>query len=1264
MNREEAIKKSTEYFGGDVLAAGVFVDKYALTTPEGDVLEGTPDDMHKRLAKEFARIEKKYPNSLSEEEIYKYLSSWEIVPQGSPMSVIGNPYQLASLSNCFVISNPGDSYGNIFKADQELAQIMKRRGGCLEENTKVVTEDKGLQCIKDVQPGQKILSFDTETKTSEFREVFDKFETVVVPENRLLIETSTGIQVKTSKLHPILTLNSKTGELFYKKAGELLPGDCLIQPEDKLETFSPLCPEPGSTQANLGWFIGAHIGDGTAGKIKTKYSTAKRSWYVDRIRIRILGDNLSVVKKYGEIANGICGSKSQAFRKSTNKNYKSEVWEYCLQTKKVKKLTQKYFDGQIGQKVYSAKTPSFVKKNNLWIPYIAGLIDTDGYVRQEGTIYLSICAKEVVDEVASWLSAMGVRTKISVYLPKRPNEKPIWKLAICDKKHFVVSEIIKHMTHEDKKARLSSRTDREFSNVYLLTDLEKKSILTKYELGKYKTNFSQNLSACICLLKKSSTGVGIGALNVFNEFNLVSKETIRNIKQRVLVENITRDQESKKYFDLVVEKNNNFYAGNFGLVVDHNCGIDISSIRPRGMKTSNAAKTTDGIAVFMERFSNTCREVAQSGRRGAEMQTISVHHPEIETFINIKKDLKKVTGANISIRLTDEFMTAVSQDKEFELRWPVDSSAPKIKKLVNAKEIWDQIISAAWESAEPGLLFWDTAMRETPAHCYPDFISAAVNPCAELLLSPYDSCRLLLINALKFVQNPFTDKASFDMEAFAKACQVAQRLMDDLIDLELECIDRILKKIESDPESDDIKKVERELWEKIRKACANGRRTGLGLTAIGDTLASLNVVYGSQKSIEVVENIYKNHVLNAYMSSVNLAKERGSFPVFNYELEKNHPFINRIMDLDSKLKKDWKTFGRRNIALTTTAPAGSVSMLTQTTSGIEPAFQVVYKRRRKIMNNESENQVDFVDQLGDKWQEYDVYHHQFKKWMEITGKTKVEESPYWKGTANDIDWEASVDLQAAAQKWCCHAISKTCNLPNDASKELVARVYSKAWKAGCKGFTVYRDGCRSGVLVTEEKKSESAKNKFVDVHAPKRPQELECEVVSTTVNKEKWTFFVGLLNGRPYEIMGGLSKFVTIPKRIKSGKIVKHNGEENPVARYDFHYDHDRGPEDETIVKDISTMFENATNAAFTRTISLALRHGTPVRYIVEQLLKGSEKDDDLFSFSRAVSRVLKSYIQDGTVVTGKKCQNCSSESLAYQEGCLTCLACGNSKCS
>lgn len=698
-------------------------------------------------------------------------------------------------------------------------------------------------------------------------------------------------------------------------------------------------------------------------------------------------------------------------------------------------------------------------------------------------------------------------------------------------------------------------------------------------------------------------------------------------------------------------------------------GFDISTIRPKGMATSNAAGTTDGIEVFMEDFSDACRRTAQNGRRGALMLTISVHHPEIRTFINVKRDKKKVTGANISIRLSDEFMQAVKDGTQVELRFPVDSPNPKIREMVDARELWNEIILAAHDNAEPGLLFWDTVMKYCPANCYPKFITISTNPCGEITLSAFDSCRLLLVNTLSFVENPYTKQAKMNWKEFARVVQIAQRLMDDLVDLELEAIDSILEKIKSDPEPAHVKNVELTLWQNIREACVNGRRTGLGLTAVGDTVAALGARYGSEDSIRVVEFIYRTLALNSYASSIQLAEERGAFPVFSHELEKDHPFLQRIWKAEPELHEKYLLHGRRNIANLTTPPAGSTSMLAKavkgfgTTSGIENVLYIRSIRRKKINPTDKDAKVDFVDDLGDKWQEFSIYHPGFEAWMEINGKTDsdIKESPYWNSTADDVDWVAKVDMQGAAQKWIDHSISNTTNLPEDVTVDTVKDVYMRGWEQGCKGVTIYRKNSRTGVILDEKAAKKAKAPVFEEHHAPKRPAELECDVYHSTVQGEKWTIFVGKLDGKPYEIMGGLAKFVTLPKRVRSGKIVKCNGDINP-ARYDFHYDYEN-PEDETVIKDIGNVFENPVNAAFTRTISLSLRHGVPVQYVCEQLVKGAEKESDLFSFSKVTSRVLKNYIKDGTKASQKKCPDCGSTNLSYQSGCVTCLDCGSGKC-
>ncbi len=687
-------------------------------------------------------------------------------------------------------------------------------------------------------------------------------------------------------------------------------------------------------------------------------------------------------------------------------------------------------------------------------------------------------------------------------------------------------------------------------------------------------------------------------------------------------------------------------------------GFDISTIRPKGLSTGNCARTTDGIEVFMDRFSNSCREVAQGGRRGALMLTVSVHHPQIRDFVKIKRELTRVTGANISIRLTDEFLTAVKEDSEFELRFPVDSEEPAVSEMTSAKDLWDEIIESAHACAEPGLLFWDTAKKLTPSDIYEDegFGSMSTNPCGEIILSPYDSCRLMLVNLTSFVKNPYTDTASFDFEKLSEVAQKAQRLMDDMIDLEVEQIEKILNKVDSDPEPDAVKAIERDMWTTIEEMARRGRRTGLGVTGVGDAVASVGYRYGSQESIDFIEELYKTLTVNAYRSSCNLAKERGAFPAYSFEKEEGHEYVERILEADDDLRRMMKKYGRRNIAITTTAPAGSVSVLTQTTSGIEPAYMLSYTRRKKLTENDVDGRVDFVDDSGDRWQEYPVYHHGFKQWMDTSGQTEVEMSPYWKATSNDIDWVSKVKMQAAAQKWVCHAISNTTNLPADVDIETVKNVYMTGWELGCKGVTVYRDGSRAGVLVTSDDSSES---EFKTHSAPPRPNELECSIHHASIKGEAWTILVGTLDGRPYEVMGGLQKYIEIPKKYKKGTIIKH-----PYKTKNSRYDLVIGKNGDTFtIKDIVAVFDNPNHAGFTRTISLALRHGAPIHYVVEQLQKDTEMD--MFSFSKVIARVLKNYIKDGTVPGKTVCENCGAEdTLKYQEGCVACTACGHSKCS
>ncbi|NNK20069.1 MAG: adenosylcobalamin-dependent ribonucleoside-diphosphate reductase [Flavobacteriaceae bacterium] len=704
-------------------------------------------------------------------------------------------------------------------------------------------------------------------------------------------------------------------------------------------------------------------------------------------------------------------------------------------------------------------------------------------------------------------------------------------------------------------------------------------------------------------------------------------------------------------------------------------GHDLSHIRPKGSPVKNSALTSTGLVPFMERYSNSTREVAQDGRRGALMLSVSINHPDAEEFIDAKMEMGKVTGANVSVRIDDEFMMAVDQDREYVQRYPIFDKEAKVQKEIKARNLWKKIVHNAWRSAEPGILFWDTILRESIPDCYADlgFTTISTNPCGEIPLCPYDSCRLLAINLFSYVQHPFTDKATFNFDLFKGHVTAAQRIMDDIIDLELEKIDKILEKIESDPELDSIKTVERDLWIKIRKKAIEGRRTGIGITAEGDMLAALGMRYGSEKANSFSEKVHKTIALEAYRGSVQTAKERGAFPIWDSEREKENPFIQRIKNADEKLYFDMLEHGRRNIALLTIAPTGSTSLMTQTTSGIEPVFMPIYKRRRKVNPGDKGVRVDFVDEVGDSWEEYTVFHHRFKQWMLANGYNSSEKyseqelaemmkkSPYYKATSNDVNWVNKVHLQGRIQKWVDHSISVTINLPNDASEELVDTLYMEAWKSGCKGITVYRDGSRSGVLISNEEKKEKGKTSLTDFPV-KRPRVLEADVVRFQNNKEKWIAFIGLIDDQPYEIFTGLSDDedgILLPRWVNKGLIIK-NRDEDDNARYDFQYQNKRGYK--TTIEGLSHKFDPEF-WNYAKLISGTLRHGMPIENVVH-LIESLQLDSvSINTWKNGVVRALKRFIPDGTATKGQRCGNCNSSNLMYQEGCLTCKDCGSSKC-
>jgi ribonucleoside-diphosphate reductase alpha chain len=706
-------------------------------------------------------------------------------------------------------------------------------------------------------------------------------------------------------------------------------------------------------------------------------------------------------------------------------------------------------------------------------------------------------------------------------------------------------------------------------------------------------------------------------------------------------------------------------------------GHDLSHIRPKGSPVKNSALTSTGLVPFMERYSNSTREVAQDGRRGALMMTVSIKHPDAEDFIDAKMVEGKVTGANVSVKIDDDFMRAAVDGVPYRQQYPVVSDFPLVEKEIDAHALWSKIVHNAWKSAEPGVLFWDTVLRESVPDCYADlgFETVSTNPCGEIPLCPYDSCRLVAINLYSYVKNPFTPKAEFDFELFRRHAGMAQRVMDDIIDLEMEKIDIIIEKIESDPETDEVKSTELNLWKKIRTKTLKGRRTGCGTTGEGDMLAALGLRYGTPEATEFSVSVHRELALAYYRASVDMAIERGAFEVYDAEREKNNPFIDRLRKADPELYEKMMRHGRRNISCLTIAPTGTTSLMTQTTSGIEPVFLPVYKRKRKVNPGDEDVKIDFVDEVGDAFEEYIVYHHKFLEWMRVNGievkrnlsaeeiERLVEKSPYYKATSNDVDWMEKVRMQGAVQKWVDHSISVTINLPNDVSEELVGSLYVEAWRAGCKGCTVYRDGSRNNVLEAV-KKAPAVQGAYIahPAHILKRPAELEADVVRFQNNKEKWIAFVGLVDNKPYEIFTGLADDedgIFCPKSVTHGKIIK-TVDENGNKRYDFQFINKRGYK--TTIEGLSEKF-NPEFWNYAKLISGVLRYGMPIEQVLK-LVGGLELDStNINTWKMGVERALKKYLANGTAVSGQKCPHCGAETLIYQEGCLICTSCGNSKC-
>jgi ribonucleotide reductase alpha subunit len=1297
-----------DYFGGDDLAADVF-NKYALRDVNGNRIENLPTETFRRLAKEFARIEAKYPNPMSEDSIFELLDGFKkVVPQGSPLSGIGNPHQLQSLSNCFVIDQPHDSYGGILFADQEQVQIMKRRGGVGMDVSKI--RPKGQPTTNAARTTDGIGVF-MERFSNSTREVAQggrrgalmltidcrhpEIETFIDIKRDLKKVTGANISIRfTDEFMQAVEHNQS---FCLRWPVEAHPEDAEIvkmvdakQVWDKFVDAAWAAAEPGAlfwdTVVNQGVVdcyrdVGYKtISTNPCVTGDTEVMVADGRGFV---AIKTLADEGNDVPVFACDEGGKLVIKTMRNPRVTGKN--AQIYRVTVEGGHSFRATGNH--KMIMRDGSEREVKDLIAGDSLWISH-----HVNGKFNEAMPGLRASTSQDY-----SWIRSGGNRTWKSAHriMWEHFNGKKIGK-----------DEVIHHadfnsLNNHPSNLVLMSKEDHDRFHADLIKGENNPIFKIKADPVRF-AEYSEKMSK------------SVGGMNNPRAYE-VSNDSIIDAIAKLTI-NINRRVTRSDWTDFAKENNFPIFLNDFRLdgksfsevcyEIAIFCGInsDICDMDPRVARRALHAES-EGYRwqvasgdLHVEKTCEWCktpfwseydkREVSfcghscankyanrRAGKNQRRSSTLRAMHAsngekkrqeQLEVFTSLRSTLGRVP-------LAQEWETACKKSG-CSSRTGTQHGFASWSELKTAAESFNhRVVSVELAGNED---VYNGTVDDVHTFCFrvgseeierfrnkADLILAS-RQCGEIPLSPYDSCRLMVVNLTSFVLNPFTSNAKFDYDSFISVVGKAQRLMDDLVDLEVECVDRILEKIENDPQPASVKQIERDLWNKIRNAGLNGRRTGLGITGLGDTLAGLNIRYGSQLSIEMTEAIYQHLAMGAHRSSCQLAAERGAFPVFDYSKEKDHPYLARVMSAcGTETINMWQTTGRRNIALTTTAPVGSISCLTQTTSGIEPAFLLSYKRRRKITQGDTKSVADYVDPMGDKWQEYTVYHHWFKKWMDVTGKSDPKESPYWGGTANDIDWEKSVEIQAAAQKWIDHSISKTCNLPNAATKETVNNVYVKAWKMGCKGFTVYRDGCRTGVLVsTEEKKEE--KPKAADTH-PKRPKELPCDIHRVNVKDESgkaqsWMVLVGLKDGAPYEVFSGLANHIVVPKKTKSGTMVK-NGKVNGLSTYNLRVP--VGADDEILFKDVANLFANPTQGAFSRTISLALRHGVPVNFVVDQLQK--DKDSDMFTYARCIARVLKSYIPDGTKsTTEKKCKECGSDQVFYMEGCLTCSSCGSSKCS
>ena len=1292
----QVFEASVEYFGGDEFAAKVFVDKYALQNSQGEYLELTPTDMHHRLASEFARIENKYPNPLSEERIFSLIDRFKfIVPQGSPMSAIGNQYQLQSLSNCFVIqgvySDKLDSYGGIMLADQELAQIMKRRGGCgldisgirpknvLTNNAARTTDGIAVfmdrfsnTCREVAQNGRRGAEMQTIDGNHPEIETFinikrnlkkvtganislrlsDEFMSAVKNESEYDLRWPVDVSIQKAKVTKRVNMKSiwdqiidsawtsaEPGLLFWDTVTRNTPSDIYAAFGHKSISTNPcfsgetlIAVADGRNAVSIKQLA-------EEGKDVPVYSMNKETGMIE-IKIgrnpRITGYNKKLVRVWLDDGSYLDTTPEHKFIlldgsqiEAKNLQVGSSLPRFTKALEPVKQGSKDYYrvycntQNQSEDKIFEHRLIAKFHKQEEWNSIYA-IAKENGFAKTGGLV---------------------VHHKDYNQLNNSPDNLQIMTFKEHSKLHG----------EKDNSGELNGNY----------------SGFTAEEIKEHALNLTKQLNARFT----HQQWIDYASENELPQtFSLYRKDQFNSIIRlakicaaELNIDFINEDPRLVKTYQSMLEQGYNARIINHVVMVKQNCEVcsnefEIDHLRRESAICSVVCKN---IYLNADKTIQEKRNVSRDSFNQDKMIKVKTDQARIYSQLKFEltreptmKEWKAVCKKeNLPFRIGKTLKFGYKNFNEVaEAGNNYNHKVTRIEELNGEHTVYNITVDDNHTVAAI------TATKEKRGNV--GYVGVITQQCGEIVLPAYDACRLLVLNLTSYVKAPFTKNASFNFSLFNDHVVIAQRLMDDIIDLELECIDRILAKIEADPEPMEAKQVELNLWHKIRAMNISGRRTGLGITGLGDALAMLNIKYGSKESITKTYDIYRALAVGSHTSSCIMAKERGAFPIFDYKLEKDHEYLNSIFnDCATEVRKMWKKTGRRNIANTTTAPAGSVSALTRTTSGIEPVYMLSYVRRKKHNPSDKNARVDFVDAMGDQWQEFTVYHYGVKQWMDITGETDITKSPYYGATSNEIDWMASVDLQAVAQKSIDHSISKTCNLPENATRELVSQVYMRAWEQGCKGFTVYRDKCRDGVLI---QKSESKKKDTTGrpaeieiVMAPKRPIELPCDIKKTKIQGEQWTIFVGLLNGKPYEVFGGLSKYVDIPNKYKMGRIIK-NGKVNDITTYNLIIGEG---DDQMTVKDIANVFEDANFGAFTRTISLALRHGAPVQYVSEQLQK--DKHSDVTSFSKVIARVLKNYIVDGTKSGAQKhCPKCKREnSFAYQEKCLACMNCGFSYC-